>query len=594
MKPMFMVRLNAKPFYRENYDALVVRLSSLYDRVRLRGKAHGGDASAGGKQAAFVRQTTKYWVHADNITELKLIILKHLPVLVFNPNKQFDAQDSAITSIYFDNDDFQLYLGRLEKSEGAEAIRLRWYGGMSNNEIFVERKTHREDWTGEKSVKARFPLKEKYVNPFLRGEYTMEPAFQKMREAGKKSEKEIEQLEQLAQEVQYSMITRELKPVVRSFYNRTAFQLPGDARVRISLDTELSMIREDNYDGRERSGDNWRRMDIGIDYPFSQLPDSDICRFPYAVLEVKLQTQFGQEPPEWVTELIHSHLVEAVPKFSKFIHGVSTLLENRVQLLPFWLPQMDIDIRKPPTTSFGLGRPRDGGNTSIAAAPYGSNSSDSSKVGGSSRGSEPDIQVVIDQRSSDERAPLLGATGTNGNGPTLIEEGGIMKQLSPAGLRNLFHKSKSAFTRRPANYSSISPGGGQGNGTAKSVPEHPLPPGKRIALPVRVEPKVFFANERTFLSWLQFSVILGGLAVGLLNFGDQIGRISAAMFTFVSMSVMGYALYTFHWRADHIRRRDAGPYDDRFGPTALCTFLILVVLINFYLRLSHPKNPSNI
>ena len=25
---------------------------------------------------------------------------------------------------------------------------------------------------------------------------------------------------------------------------------------------------------------------------------------------------------------------------------------------------------------------------------------------------------------------------------------------------------------------------------------------KRIALPVRVEPKVFFANERTFLSWL--------------------------------------------------------------------------------------------
>ena len=26
-------------------------------------------------------------------------------------------------------------------------------------------------------------------------------------------------------------------------------------------------------------------------------------------------------------------------------------------------------------------------------------------------------------------------------------------------------------------------------------------PGKRIALPVRVEPKVFFANERTFLSY---------------------------------------------------------------------------------------------
>ena len=38
--------------------------------------------------------------------------------------------------------------------------------------------------------------------------------------------------------------------------------------------------------------------------------------FPrYGVLEVKLQTQFGQEPPKWVTDLVQSHLVEAVPKF---------------------------------------------------------------------------------------------------------------------------------------------------------------------------------------------------------------------------------------------------------------------------------------
>lgn len=58
---------------------------------------------------------------------------------------------------------------------------------------------------------------------------------------------------------------------------------------------------------------------------------------------------------------------------------------------------------------------------------------------------------------------------------------------------------------------------------------------KRIALPVRVEPKVAFANERTFLSWLHFTVVLGGLAVGLLNFGDKIGKISAGMFSIVGM-----------------------------------------------------------
>ena len=72
-----------------------------------------------------------------------------------------------------------------------------------------------------------------------------------------------------------SRLTNVIILVMRSFYNRTAFQLPGDARVRISLDTELTMVREDNWDGRVRSGDNWRRMDIGIDYPFPQLPPED-------------------------------------------------------------------------------------------------------------------------------------------------------------------------------------------------------------------------------------------------------------------------------------------------------------------------------
>lgn len=176
LKPIFQARLNHKPFYKDNYDNLIVKLSKLYDLVRTRGNPVKGDSSAGGSQQNFVRQTTKYWVHPENITELKLIILKHLPVLVFNADKEFEPEDSAITSIYFDNEDMDLYYGRLRKDEGAEAIRLRWYGGMKSEQIFVERKTHREDWTGEKSVKARFALKEKKVNSFLTGDFTAQQA----------------------------------------------------------------------------------------------------------------------------------------------------------------------------------------------------------------------------------------------------------------------------------------------------------------------------------------------------------------------------------------------------------------------------------
>ncbi|CAG8438442.1 14016_t:CDS:2 [Ambispora leptoticha] len=107
---------------------------------------------------------------------------------------------------------------------------------------------------------------------------------------------------------------------------------------------------------------------------------------------------------------------------------------------------------------------------------------------------------------------------------------------------------------------------------------------RRIVVPVRVEPKVFFANERTFLSWLQFTVVLGGLAIGLLNFGDRVGRISAGLFTFVAMAVMIYALVIYHWRAEKIRRSERAPYDDRLGPTVLCIFLLAAVVTNFTLR----------
>ena len=90
LKPVFATRLKAKPFFKDNYDAFIVKLSKLYDTVRTRGNPNKGDSAAGGGQQNFVRQTTKYWVHADNVTELKLIILKVRKCL---SNKRFVLTD---------------------------------------------------------------------------------------------------------------------------------------------------------------------------------------------------------------------------------------------------------------------------------------------------------------------------------------------------------------------------------------------------------------------------------------------------------------------------------------------------------------------
>ncbi|KAG9552916.1 SPX-domain-containing protein, partial [Aureobasidium melanogenum] len=636
LKPLFAARLNAKPFFKDNYDASIVRLSQLYDQVRTRGNPTKGDSAAGGSQQNFIRQTTKYWVHPDNITELKLIILKHLPVLVFNPSKEFEIKDSAISSIYYDNTDtWELYEGRLKKTEGAEAIRLRWYGDMDVDTIFVERKTHREDWTGEKSVKARFALKEKNVNAFMRGDYTVEQAFEKMRRDGKKSEKEIADLEQLAREIQYRVITRKLVPVTRSFYNRTAFQLPGDARVRISLDTELTMTREDNLDGRERAGKNWRRMDIGIDWPFSQLPPEDVERFPYAVLEVKLQTQAGQQPPEWIRELVASHLVEAVPKFSKFIHGTAKLNPTRIDLLPFWMPQMDVDIRKPVSHRFGIERP--GQSTDISTSGHMDDDTDDEMEDAANLPNGDDenyrrLRAARDALEQHEVAQRMDYGTTNGGAdPNSLDEeerlaarpitddddyplydsddedddleeakriGGwtYRRKLMTHYAEKVGDKLASAFrlaaptpkpTAMPSNGNASMGIPNARNNDQVREKRYKAPKGKKIHVPVRVEPKVFFAAERTFLSWLEFSIIIGSIAATLLNFGDTTALASAWAFTIVALFAICYSMGLYLYRVQSIRSRRAITYHDKWGPSALCVLLFAAVTVTFAYRFTH-------
>ncbi|KAK3393210.1 VTC domain-containing protein [Podospora didyma] len=625
LKPVFDTRLKAKPFYKENYDASVVKLSKLYDLVRTRGNPVKGDSAAGGSQASFVRHTTKYWVHPDNVTELKLIILKHLPVLVFNASKEFDEQDTAITSIYYDNPEtWDLYEGRLKKTEGAEAIRLRWYGGMQSETIFVERKTHREDWTGEKSVKARFALKEKNVNSYLHGELLPAAIFEKARKEGKKSEKAIAEDERLAAEIQWSVIKKGYKPVCRSFYHRTAFQLPADARVRISLDTELSMIREDNLDGVRRSGDNWRRMDIGVDYPFSQLPPGDIVRFPYAILEVKLQTQLGQEPPEWVRQLISSHLVEAVPKFSKFIHGVACLFPERIHLVPFWIPQMDVDIRKPATHDFGIQRPGHSATTTTSDDEDDEDDSDDEQPLATSHdgqnghnGASTSSQAIVEGGLRNRRPHALASDIED---QTVERAGGDVTYLYDSDDEedqdetNRLEEARrvGGWTYYHALISTTADAVGRGTLSflkaitprprATEVPRNPrletlfgsgeiqtkrfkAPKGKKIYVPVRVEPKVYFAAERTFLGWLEFSIYIGTIAITLLNFSTKQGSpasfIAAGAFTLVAILALLYAVGIYLYRSQAIRTRRAARYYDKWGPSVLCGCMFVAVALNF-------------
>lgn len=50
------------------------------------------------------------------------------------------------------------------------------------------------------------------MNAFLAGKYTMDDEFDALVKKGKKTEKDVDGMKQLANEIQYAVVTRKLRP----------------------------------------------------------------------------------------------------------------------------------------------------------------------------------------------------------------------------------------------------------------------------------------------------------------------------------------------------------------------------------------------
>ncbi len=133
----------------------------------------------------------------------------------------------------------------------------------------------------------------------------MEKSVQKLQGRQGKGSGAVEQFEKTVDEIRNFIQVKNLQPVLRANYTRTAFQIPGDDMVRISLDTELALIREDSLDTERpcRDTEEWHRSDIDeaeMEYPFSGIRRGEISRFPYAMLEIKVRDGARKRTTEWV------------------------------------------------------------------------------------------------------------------------------------------------------------------------------------------------------------------------------------------------------------------------------------------------------
>lgn len=323
------------------------------------GKPDDGKTGSDGKPAvweppsSFSRDTRKYWVAPGDVTIVKALLVRHLPVLVFGVDTTSDSiispadrhkalatRDSGlITSIYLDSLDLNSYRTRLRKEEGAKLLRVRWYGDQdfpkAEQPCFMEQKTHHESWVDAKSVKERFTLRGRMIAPFLKGSNEAVEAHQRsLFAAGAISAKDRDEQIALSKEIGGTIEAHKLGPMIRTRYRRTAFQLPDTNRVRVSLDTDLAVF----LDGEAADG-SWARKDYGKTRIPTNLADhvgkhGDRFLFPMAVMEIKLS---GVDvDPAWLAHLKGSGLLHECGKFSKFASGVALLQPTRTPFLPHW------------------------------------------------------------------------------------------------------------------------------------------------------------------------------------------------------------------------------------------------------------------
>jgi uncharacterized membrane protein YidH (DUF202 family) len=322
-----------------------------------------------------------------------------------------------------------------------------------------------------------------------------------------------------------------------------------------------------------------------MSYPFSTIRTGEIVRFPHALLEIKLRGKAHQA--EWVNDLMASHLVKDAPRFSKFVHGAAQLFEDYVNNFPFWLGELENDIRRDPETAFHeeqerLAR-RNEDDIAVGSFLGGAGSPSAHALAGSpfSRWSEPRSHTVLRRPSGFSEVPANRRLSH-------IEP--QRRQVQPPAPVEATQEPEED-EEEPSRFTSILKSLGISKPSWVKQEAVSLPPGVRDpgvwikdTGPVRVESKVWLANQRTFIKWLHISILLSSLSLGLYNAAgkhNNIAQALAVVYTFFALFSAAWGWYMYEKRSRLIRQRSGKDLDNLFGPLVVCLGLAAALVLNF-------------
>jgi uncharacterized membrane protein YidH (DUF202 family) len=97
--------------------------------------------------------------------------------------------------------------------------------------------------------------------------------------------------------------------------------------------------------------------------------------------------------------------------------------------------------------------------------------------------------------------------------------------------------------------------------------------------PVQVEPKTYFANERTFIQWISAALLLLTVSSIMMGSGNYNG--TSSVIAFSSLILVLYAAFVYFRRVNLLRSGAAYGYLDIFGPTILAVGVGVGVFVVF-------------
>ena len=98
-------------------------------------------------------------------------------------------------------------------------------------------------------------------------------------------------------------------------------------------------------------------------------------------------------------------------------------------------------------------------------------------------------------------------------------------------------------------------------------------------IPIKIEPKVFFANERTFLTWLNSALFICSIGIALASTTNQW---QGGLLVMCGVCLILYAMGTYTHRMSSLLARMPSGYHDTKGPVILSILIVTVFLVALF------------